>query len=447
MNRIAIPEHVEKIIRNLENSGYEAYAVGGAVRDSLQGGSPEDWDLCTSAVPEEMMEVFRDWRTIPTGIKHGTLTIISDSRPVEVTTFRTEDSYSDGRHPDQVDFVRNIREDLARRDFTINAMAYSSSGGLIDLYGGMEDLDNGVIRCVGEPARRFSEDGLRIMRALRFMSVKGYRAEEETSKALHECRDMLREIAPERIREELMKFLAGNRAAKLLDEYRDVFAVIIPEIVPMFDFDQHSPYHNRDVWHHTLATLDYIEQDPELRFTMLVHDVAKPIVAVFDESGRGHFRGHPAKSTEIARQIMKDLRFTRAAINRITTLIRYHDTRFGPERTLVRKLLRDYGETVVRDLMKVQMADAAGKYSKYFPKTEERTNGVLSVMEDILRDGDCYSLKMLAVSGQDLKEAGVTEGLRIGEELHRLLEDVIEERLPNEKEALLESVKERNSEE
>ena len=446
MSRIALPEHVEIILEKLNRCGFEAYAVGGAVRDSLEGGQPDDWDLCTAATPEEMMDVFQDMRTIPTGIQHGTLTVVSGGRPVEVTTFRTDGDYSDGRHPDEVFFVRNIREDLARRDFTVNAMAYSPSAGLLDLFGGTEDLKEGVIRCVGDPVQRFSEDGLRIMRALRFLSVKGYSADPDTAAAIHQCRGMLREIAPERIRAELMKFLAGQQAAKYLDEYRDVFAVIIPELEPMFDFAQHSPYHNRDVWHHTLAALDYIEPDPELRFTMLVHDIAKPVLAWFDETGRGHFRGHPGKSAEMAAKIMAGLRFPKASMNRIITLVRYHDTRFEPDRMLVRKLLRDFGETVLRDLMKVQRADAAGKYERFLPRTEARIQGVLSLMEAILRDGDCYSLKMLAVNGNDLREAGIRDGVTIGEELQKLLEDVIEERLPNERDALLEAAKERNCE-
>lgn len=446
MNRITLPDYVNNIIAELNQSGFEAYAVGGAVRDSLQGIQPEDWDLCTSALPEEMKDVFRERKTILTGVKHGTVTVESEGRYLEVTTFRTDGNYSDGRHPDQVRFVRSLREDLARRDFTVNAMAWSDSVGLLDPYRGAEDLRNGVLRCVGEPARRFSEDGLRIMRALRFMSVKGYRAEPQTAAAIHQCRGMLREIAPERIREELMKFLPGSGAAELLEEYRDVFTVIIPELEPMFDFDQHSPYHNRDVWHHTLAALDCIEPDPELRFTMLLHDIAKPEMAWFDQNGRGHFKGHPARSAEKASGIMKAFRFSNASVNRIVTLVRYHDTRFSYERPLVRRLLRDFGEDLLRDLMKVQMADAAGKYEKYLPGTEERIQGVIAVMEDILRSGDCWSMRMLAVSGDDLLAAGITDGRRIGGILNQLLDDVIDDRLLNERQVLLDAAKERNRE-
>ena len=361
---------------------------------------------------------------------------------MEITTFRSEGKYSDSRHPDEVKYVRTVEEDLARRDFTVNAMAYAPSSGLIDLYGGLSDLKNGILRCVGDPEQRFSEDALRIMRALRFLSVKGFRPDPALDAAIHQCRDQLKMISAERITAEFMKFLTGGSAAFLLDTYRDVFAVMIPELKPMFDFEQHSPFHNRDVWHHTLAAVNFIEPDPELRLTMLLHDIAKPQVARFDETGRGHFRGHPERSAVMAEEILRRLRFSRESIRRVTVLIRYHDSRFGDDRILLRKILRDLGEETIRDLMKVQRADAAGKYDKYMPSAEERIESVLTTLDSILRDGDCFTLRMLAVSGDDLQEAGFAKGRLIGEILQRLLEEVIEERLPNERAALLEAASE-----
>lgn len=442
--KLAIPDHVGAIITRLEAEGHEAYAVGGAVRDRLMGIVPDDWDMCSSALPEEVMEIFSDCRVIPTGIKHGTVTIIFEGRNVEITTFRAEGGYSDFRHPDEVRFVRTIEEDLARRDFTVNAMAYAPSKGLIDLFGGRRDLEDGILRCVGDPEKRFSDDALRILRGLRFMSQKQMKADPASSEAMRSCRELLKEIAYERIDVELMKLLEGKDAVKVLDEYREIFAVIIPELEPMFDFDQRSPYHNRDVWHHTLSAMDYIDGDPELRLAMLFHDIAKPVVAEYDDTGRGHFMGHSEKSMKIAIDILKRMKFPRVLINKVSTLIRYHDYRVVPDRTVIRKMLRDLGEPVMRDLIVIQMADAAGKYEKFLDQAEARLDSLKVLMEDILEKGDCYNLSMLDISGDDLRSAGIIDGKTIGMELYRLLEDVIEDRLPNEKEALLELAVERN---
>lgn len=495
---VSIPDHIKYIIDRLEACGHEAYAVGGCVRDSLRGGVPSDWDMCTSALPKEVMEIFSDIKIIPTGIKHGTVTLVvpvsdedtdrflnpeerlsmdlpqgfsrrlysenningkvsglklrdifSESQGydinvrsianVEITTFRTDGSYTDGRHPDSVKFVRSIEEDLARRDFTVNAMAYSPSSGLIDMFGGREDLANGVLRCVGDPKERFGEDALRILRALRFMSEKGFSADPDTEAAVRSCRESLKDVSAERISSEFIKFLCGSRAAELLDEYREVFACIIPELAQTFNFDQKSPHHNRDVWHHILCAVNDIPPVPYYRMTMLLHDIAKPVVFILDDNGRGRFVGHPEKGAQMVEKILRRLRFPADFVNRIVSLVRYHDAKIKPTRSEVRKWLCLLGSDVFFDLMFVRHADAAGKYDKYIGEADEKNKMLADSAESILKDGDCISLKQLDLNGKDLLSAGFAEGRKIGEILEKLLNEVMEDRLPNEKTALLEA--------
>ena len=441
--QIILPEYILNMMSRLRAAGYEAFVAGGAVRDGLSGMVPDDFDLCTSALPSETERVFAGEKMIRTGIRHGTITVMAGKRQVEITTYRTEGSYSDGRHPDNVQFVTELKKDMSRRDFTVNAMAYSPETGVIDYFDGIKDLKNGILRCVGNPDTRFSEDGLRIMRALRFMSVRGFLPDPATAEAIHRCAYMLEKVASERIDRELLKFLEGSRAAEILDHYRDVFARIIPELSGMFDFDQKSPYHNRDVWNHTLAAVKAIRPEPQLRMTMLLHDIAKPVVFVEDENGRGHFRGHQQRGSEIAGTILKRMKFSNTFIEETVTLIREHDRRLFVDRPLIRRCLNQLGEKTFRKLLEVQMADAAGKYEKYVASTEERLRGVRSVMEKILSEGDCYTLSSLAVSGTDLINGGIPEGREIGKILSFLLDEVIEDRLPNEKNALLSAAKKR----
>ena len=437
---IILPEYILKILERFRSAGYEAFVAGGAVRDSLSGRVPEDYDLCTSALPSETEALFSDDRVIETGIRHGTVTIVSGNHPVEVTTYRSEGTYSDGRHPDEVRFVRTLREDMGRRDFTVNAMAYSPETGVVDYFGGRNDLEKGILRCVGDPEKRFSEDGLRVMRALRFMSVRGYQADPATHEAILRCGGMLERVAFERIDGELLAFLCGDRAAELLDRYRSVFAVLIPELSRMFDFDQRSPYHNRDVWHHTLAAVDYIRPDPQLRMTMLLHDIAKPVVFVEDEDGRGHFKGHQQEGSEIAGRILRRMKFSNAFTGEIVTLVREHDHRLYADRPLIRRCLNRLGESTLRKLLEVQMADAAGKYDRFLPEAAKRLEDVRKLLDRIIEEGDCISLSSLAVGGRDLIQAGISEGPQIGETLSFLLDEVMEDRLPNDKNELLKAV-------
>lgn len=437
MKDIILPDYILDIMGRFKKAGSAAYIVGGAVRDSLEGIIPDDYDMCTPSLPEETEQILSGMKIIETGLKHGTVTVITEGHEVEITTFRSDGAYSDGRHPDEVTFVKKLEEDLARRDFTVNAMAYSPDTGLVDVFKGQRDLEDGILRSVGDPVKRFSEDGLRIMRALRFMSVKGYQPDQTTDEAIRRCRQMLDKVAYERIDAELLKFLAGERAAKLLDSYRNIFAEIIPEIRPMFGFDQKSPYHNRDVWHHTLAALDAIRPDPVLRLTMLLHDMAKPVVYTEDETGRGHFKGHQAKGAEMAGEILRRMKFSKEIINTVTELIKDHDMKLQPVKPLVRGALVKLGPERLSMLLEIQEADSAGKREKYTAATKERVAQVRSMVKEIIADGDCISLKGLAVNGDDLKAAGVTDGKMIGKALSDLLEEVINDRLPNERQALL----------
>lgn len=481
----AIPENVRYIMEKLENNGFESYVAGGAVRDSLLGRFPSDWDVCTSASPDEVARIFSEDRVIPTGLRHGTLTVLpkgafrqisenasgeagnstnaaarsastqadgsvsreapaeADSGAVEVTTFRTEGSYSDGRHPDEVRFVKEVEQDLARRDFTVNAMAYSPKRGLRDPFGGREDLGGRILRCVGSAKRRMAEDSLRILRALRFRSVYGFRLDGETERAVRTQYRSLLNVSWERIAEEMKKLLCGEAAAQVLDEYREVFGCLIPELTATFDFDQLSPYHNRDVWQHTLAAVADVPPVFELRMAMLLHDIAKPVVFVLDDNGRGRFVGHPQKGAEMAEEILNRMRLPRRTVQRIVRLVRYHDVKVRPVRPEVRRLLALFGESGFEDLLAVKHADAAGKYEKYLAEAEERNQKLRRCAEEIIRDGDCISLDSLAVDGGDLMAAGIPEGPEIGRLLNGLLEDVMDDALKNEKPALISAAKAR----
>ena len=441
MTDIHIPAEPEHLIEMLESAGFEAYAVGGCIRDCILGTEPYDWDICTSAVPEEMQEIFIDLKTVLTGAKHGTLTVIYNGKAFEITTFRTESEYSDFRHPDRVEFVKSLREDLARRDFTVNAMAYSKSAGLIDFYGGIEDLKTGTLRAVGNAFRRFEEDALRILRALRFMSVYDFIADAELDRALRSEYRRIEKVSAERISAELLKFLNGKRAAELLDEYREIFCNIIPELTPMIDLEQHSPYHNRDVWKHTLAAVEDVPPTDYLRLIMLLHDIGKPVVYVRDENGRGRFVGHPEVGAKIAENILRRLKLPSETIKHITTLINYHDVKLYPERAVVRKWLGVLGRKDLELLQLIRHADASGKYEQSVKEIEKDNPVITQIMDYIEADGDCISLKDLAIDGNDVRAAGIDNGRRIGETLAMLLDRVICGQLTNDRAELIDECK------
>ena len=438
-----IPVHVSELISRLKSAGFSAYVVGGCVRDSLLGMEPHDWDICTSALPDQMQAVFQGLRTVETGLKHGTLTVVMDHVPYEVTTFRIDGDYTDHRHPDTVVFVDDLTKDLARRDFTVNAMAWSPETGLQDPFGGRQDLDAHLIRCVGEPEQRFEEDALRVLRALRFASVYDFAIEPATASALRQKAPDLKLVAGERIREELLKLLCGEAAGRILREYPEVLAEIIPELRPMIGYDQQNHHHSFDLWEHTVRGLEGVPAEPVFRLTMLLHDTGKPVVRTTDEKGEGHYFGHPKVSEEIARRTADALHLDNAFRDRLCTLVRYHDiplrTQSGEiniDRSFLLRRLNKFGEEDLRALFLIHCADrTATGYSS--PERERaRLRERMSALDALLAEKPCFTLKGLAVNGRDLIAAGL-KGKAVGEALQALLEAVMDGKVPNEKEALL----------
>ena len=434
-----LPRTVSEIITRLEQAGFSAYAVGGCIRDTLLSRQPHDWDLCTSARPGELLEVFRGEHVAETGLKHGTLTVILNHHPYEITTFRTDGNYTDHRHPDSVTFVNDVSGDLARRDFTVNAMAYSPKTGLVDLFGGQEDLALRIIRCVGNPEERFWEDSLRILRALRFASVLDYTVDPETSDALRLLAPSLKKVAAERIREELLKLLCGAGAGRILRAYPDVLSVIIPEISLMVGYDQRNHHHHFDLWEHTVQGVENIPPEPDLRLTMLLHDTGKPAVCTVDEKGEAHYRGHQAASAVIAARVTDDLRCDRETRDRVIRLVRYHDiplrTDSGAvnlDRSFLLRRLNRFGEKDLRDLFRIHRADRIATGHSPREREDARMAERMNALDTLLAEQPCFSLKDLAVNGNDLKALGFS-GPALGNVLQQLLEAVMDGKVPNEK--------------
>ena len=440
--KINIPQNAKTVINELNNSGFEAYVVGGCVRNAMMGVEPHDWDICTSAKPSEMERVFKDYETHDFGLKHGTLTVMSGGEAFEVTTYRIDGAYSDNRHPKQVTFTDDLTLDLSRRDFTCNAMAYNDKDGVIDPFGGEDDLRNNLLRCVGDPDKRFNEDALRIMRGLRFASACGFDIEKSTAQSIHKNAALLNNIANERIRVELLGLLRGEAVCKILTEFRDVIAVFIPELAQTFDFPQHTKHHVYDVWQHIVHSVDSVEQNDILRMTMLLHDLGKPQACTTDENGCSHFKGHQQISAELAENILKRLRFPNDFYETCMKLILWHDVRYSGSKKQIKRLLQKLGEENTRLLFKVQRADTAAQ-SEYLRTEKFASIGLAERQaEEILAENQCFDLKSLKVNGSDIKALGVKEGRAIGELLNKLLDDVIEERVENNKPELLKRAKE-----
>lgn len=437
---IQIPPHAERILTLLNQAGYKAYVVGGCVRDALLSRTPKDWDICTSALPDEMERVFQGFRVVETGLKHGTLTVVLDGIPYEITTFRVDGAYTDHRHPDGVTFVTDVREDLARRDFTVNAMAYHPVEGLIDAFGGQEDLQRKVIRCVGQPEERFREDALRILRALRFASVYGFTIDEETAKATHKLKETLNLVAAERIRAELGKLLCGQGCGDILRAYRDILGQILPQLIPMFDFPQCTPYHRFDVWEHTVRSVENVPATEVLRFAMLLHDAGKPATFTRDESGVGHFCGHAACSEKIAEAVMTRLRMDKATAQRVILLVKHHDIDLSTDGRLLKRRLNQFGEEALRQLIDVQEADQLAKGTCDRAEIRASAAALRQALDALLASAPCFTLKDLAVNGRDIAALGA-KGSAIGDVLQHLLSCVMDDVLPNEKDSLLREAK------
>jgi len=434
---INIPVSVKEIINILEHNGFEAYVVGGCVRDSLLGKEPHDWDITTNALPEQMMECFKEYKVIETGLKHGTLTVMINQESFEITTYRVDGIYSDNRHPDTVHFVSGLKEDLSRRDFTINSMAYNSSKGLVDYFNGQIDLQSGTISCVGDADTRFQEDALRIMRAMRFASTYGFCIQVATAQAIRDNELLLNNIAVERISTELNKLICGKGASKILNQFEDVLSIVIPEIKSMIGFQQHNPYHYLDVWEHTIESITQAPESLVLRLSMLFHDIAKPQCYSEDEQHVGHFYGHPQVSSDMAVEILKRLKYDNATIMRVRDLVLYHDADIQPRQKYIRRWLNKIGEETFRQLLEIKKADIKAQVFEYQADRLQLIDDSEIVLSGILEQQQCFSLKDLAVNGHDLMQVGVPEGKDIGIELNRLMNMVIDGDIENDKNKLL----------
>lgn len=433
---IRIPEQVSTILAKLQESGYEAYIVGGCVRDALLGREPNDWDITTSALPMDVKRIFV--KTVDTGLQHGTVTVLAGGKGYEVTTYRVDGVYEDGRHPKAVTFTPSLREDLQRRDFTINAMAYREPGVLVDLFGGQKDLADGVIRAVGDPVQRFSEDALRILRAIRFSAQLGYRIEDETLRAASELAVNLRKISAERIRVELEKTITSDHPALLRTAYEaGITAMFLPEFDQCMETRQNNPHHCYTVGEHILKSMELIRNDRILRLTMLLHDVGKPACLTTDEQGIDHFYGHQEVSASMAQAILKRLKYDNDTIRKVVKLVRYHDMQIRLTAPAVRKAVVKIGEDLFPLFLEVKQADLLAQSTYQREDKQEILDEVKRLYAEIIGHGDCLNLKHLAVNGSDLVRMGVRPGREVGDILARMLNDVLDVPSHNDKDYLL----------
>ena len=434
--QIRLPDKVKRIIRTLTAAGYEAYAVGGCVRDSVLGRTPNDWDITTSARPEEMKRLFA--RTVDTGIKHGTVTVLMSGEGFEVTTYRIDGVYEDARHPKDVTFTSSLEEDLRRRDFTINAMAYNEESGLVDLFGGMRDIELGVVRCVGDAEERFTEDALRMLRAVRFSAQLGYEIEEETGAAIRRLAPNLRYISAERIQAELVKLVTSAHPDDLRTAYETgITAQILPEFDLCMQTAQNNPHHCYSVGEHILHSLPAVPPDKVLRLGMLFHDIGKPQTRTVDENGITHNKGHAAVGEKMTREILRRLKFDNDTTDKVTKIVRFHDQEISPTDSGVRRAVNRMGEDIFPLLFYVKRADVSAQ-SDYL--REEKLHKIAYIEElyqGICQRQECLNLRDLAVSGNDLIALGIPAGRQIGELLKELLELVLEEPARNTREELL----------
>lgn len=437
---LQVPEKVNRIIGKLQQNGYDAYAVGGCVRDSLLHRSPADWDITTSAKPMEVKAIFK--RTVDTGLQHGTVTVLLEKEGFEVTTYRIDGEYEDSRHPKEVIFTASLEEDLKRRDFTINAMAYNDKTGLVDVFGGSRDLEDKVVRCVGDARERFTEDALRILRAVRFSAQLGFSIEEKTKKAAKELVGTLNNISAERIQAELVKLLVSAHPQYLKTAWElGITKVVLPEFDLMMNTEQNNRHHCYTVGEHTLKALEYVEADKVLRLAVLFHDMGKPEKRSTDEQGTDHFYGHPEASQKIAVKILRRLRFDNDTIRKVKELVYWHECAWECTPKSIRKVLSKMDAGLFPALLKIRRADVMAQSEYHREEKLERLDLSLQIYEEILKKKECFSVKDLAVSGKDLLAAGMKPGREIGETLERFLQLVLEEPEKNTKEYLLSQIK------
>ena len=438
--KILLPEKVNRIIHSIQAAGFEAYAVGGCVRDSILGRTPDDWDITTSAKPEDIKKIFR--RTIDTGIEHGTVTVMLDKEGFEVTTYRIDGEYEDSRHPKEVTFTSNLREDLRRRDFTINAMAYNEEVGLVDIFGGISDIEKKTIRCVGDAKERFTEDALRMMRAVRFSAQLGYSIADSTKEAIRELAPTLQKISAERIQVELVKLVTSDHPDYLKIAYETgITAEVLPEFDLCMETEQNNPHHMYSVGEHTLHAIKNVEKNKVLRLAMLFHDMGKPKAVTTDEKGIHHFYGHNEISSEITRAVLRRLRFDNDTIYKTEKLVYFHDYR--PELTdkSIRRFVTKIGKELFPMYVLVQRADILAQSNYKRDQKLQNIQKAEEIFAGIIEREECLSLKDLAVTGKDLIEMGIKPGKEIGEILNGFLEMVIENPTLNKKEILLNKLK------
>lgn len=410
--------------------------MGGCVRDSILGKIPNDWDITTNALPEQVLKCFSNYKIIATGLKHGTVTIIIDNEHFEVTTFRIDGKYTDNRRPDNVEFTGNLKDDLSRRDFTINAMAYNTKTGLVDFFGCKHDIENKIISCVGEPDTRFNEDSLRILRALRFASVLGFKIDSKTTQSIHKNKYLLKNIAVERISSELNKLLLGYNAKQILYNFSDVLIEFIPEIQLMIGFNQNNPHHNLDVWEHTIEAVSQSPYNIILRLSMLFHDIAKPLCYTEDEEHIGHFYGHAFKSSDMASIILKRLKYDNYTITTVKELIFYHDTNTKPKKRTIKRLLNKIGEERFKQLIEIKRADIKAHNPKYINDLDN-TYSTIDLLNEIIKQQQCFHLKDLKINGKDLIDIGIPKGIQVGVILNKLMDMIIDDDIENDRDKLL----------
>lgn len=436
---IEVPVPVNYIIQKLEKCGHEAYMVGGCVRDSVLGRKPHDYDICTSATPDEILQAFPDEEIIPTGLQHGTVTILINNEPFEITTYRIDGDYSDNRRPDNVTFTKNLVEDLRRRDFTINAMAYNPKTGLIDPFNGLEDIEYKKIRCVGSAEDRFNEDALRILRAIRFEAQLDFSGFPETMFEIGRQYERLKNVSIERINSEFCKIVASKQFCVELVLYPNVFSLFIPELKVLIGFQQNNPHHTYDVFDHTVHAIEKCESDDlVVRLAVFFHDFGKPHSYQDGKDGIRHFKGHGRVSAEITDTIMKRLRFDNETRHNIVELVYYHDATFEVGKKYVKRWLNKIGEKQFRRLLEVRRADIKGQNPDYEKSRIEKVDNIESILEDVLQEQECFSLKDLAVNGNDVKKTmNLKEGKDVGHWLDEILKRVIDGELKNNRDDLI----------
>ena len=436
---IEVPTPVNYIIHELEKCGHEAYIVGGCVRDSVLGRKPHDYDICTSATPDEILQAFPNEEIIPTGLQHGTVTILINKEPFEVTTYRIDGDYSDNRRPDNVTFTKNLVEDLRRRDFTINAMAYNPKTGLIDPFNGMEDIKYKKIRCVGSAEDRFNEDALRILRAIRFEAQLNFAGLPETMFEIERQYERLKNISIERINSEFCKIVASEQFCVELVLYPNVFSLFIPELKDLVGFQQNNPYHAYDVFNHMVHAIERCESDDlVVRLAVFFHDFGKPHSYQDGEDGIRHFKGHGKVSADITDSIMKRLRFDNETRNNVVELVYYHDATFDVGKKYVKRWLNKIGEKQFRRLLEVRKADIKGQKPDYEKSRIDKVNNIENILEEILQEQECFSLKDLAVNGNDVKKTmNLKEGKDVGYWLNEILKRVMDGELKNDRDDLI----------